>query len=218
MSKYSVIEDYRARYGDAVFSSDYISYKIEVLTSFLGHFSARTDVGYLEVGAFEGLSTIWILNNLLSRSKIPVHIVDSFYDAQTENLPSNLKKAGLAKRCVIHRGESGKELKKFENDSFELIMIDGCHQTSCALEDLVLAWPLLEIGGYMIIDDYKLDTNDAEIKPWIAIDAFLQCYAEEIEVLYKEYFIIVRKKPRYAFPLDLSLQPPKWWRRLFGRA
>jgi len=77
------------------------------------------------------------------------------------------------------------------------------------LEDLVLSWKLLKVGGLMLIDDYEMETLD----PWfyishkqfqntprlrfthprIAIDAFRNIYRGQYETVIDNYQIGLKK-------------------------
>jgi hypothetical protein len=83
----------------------------------------------------------------------------------------------------LFTGLSGSVLRTL-NDSFDLIFIDGNHSTACVLEDSVLSWPLLSVGGVMIWHDYLLQLHGNTIKsPKLAIDSFLNCMRGKYGVL-----------------------------------
>lgn len=67
---------------------------------------------------------------------------------------------------------------------YDLIYIDGSHETPDVLADLVIAFRLLRVGGLMILDDYLWGLGvDAQplLNPKLAIDSFLNCYQRKIQ-------------------------------------
>lgn len=71
----------------------------------------------------------------------------------------------------------------------DLIYIDGDHRAATVLEDLVLAFNLIDIGGVILCDDcvtWKYGTDgvyDPQNSPKMAVDNFLQCNWDRVEIL-----------------------------------
>jgi predicted O-methyltransferase YrrM len=80
-------------------------------------------------------------------------------------------------------------------EMFDIVYVDGSHRACHALRDIVISFELLKDGGLMIIDDYawKAYPDDPMLNPGPAIDAFLTIYAPRINLLHKEYQVIVKK-------------------------
>jgi predicted O-methyltransferase YrrM len=190
------------RYPGTQFTVDYISFKSKILREQLGDLSDKPDARYLEVGAFEGLSMIWFLKELLPLPSQKGELIDLFYDRETAYMEKNLELAGVRERCRVHRGASEDVLKTLDKESYDVIQIDGSHLTVDVLQDLVLAWPLLKVGGRIVIDDYQLGVgvhSVPEEDPAAAIDAFLRCFRSELEIVYSGYYIIARRLPRHPW-------------------
>ena len=81
-------------------------------------------------------------------------------------------------------------LMALQTQRFDLIYVDGSHHPLDCFTDLTLAWPLVQHGGCMIIDDYLFD---AELQ--CTIDLFLSrlIAREPIEILFKNYRIGLRR-------------------------
>jgi cephalosporin hydroxylase len=78
---------------------------------------------------------------------------------------------------------------------YDFIYIDGSHIAKDVLTDACMAWPLLKRGGFMVFDDYLWgEPRDILHRPKPAIDAFVNIYAEEVEMIHIGYQLIVRKK------------------------
>jgi hypothetical protein len=94
-------------------------------------------------------------------------------------------------------------LRELDPESYDVIYVDGSHTADDVLEDMVLAWPLLKVGGLMILDDYGWDGAEnaggrpmpEDLLPKIAIDAFLSTYRNFVQVVFKDYQVALRRLP-----------------------
>jgi predicted O-methyltransferase YrrM len=165
----------------------------------------------LEIGSFEGLSTISIISYLTSFQPIEMHCVDS-WGGSLEHLAGGHEAANMSEvearfrknvqiaisnstfpvNLTIHKINSDIALSRMisngMNNSFDMIYIDGSHQASDVLCDAVLSFRLLKIGGVMIFDDYLwaeplVDGVDILRCPKIAIDAFTNIYRRKIRII-----------------------------------
>jgi hypothetical protein len=60
--------------------------------------------------------------------------------------------------------------------------------------DAVGAFQLLKIGGVMVFDDYTWeDMPDVLDRPKTGIDAFMACFAKQIEILGIGYQVAIKK-------------------------
>ena len=170
----------------------------------LKYFDPEKEIQYLEIGTFEGKSVNYIIDNLFKNIKSKATIIDPFneiklkdgfkypitYDRFLENTYNNINKINIIK------GLSAIELRKFEyKETFDLIYIDGDHTCVSVLEDIILSFPLLKKNGLLVVDNYEMDypSNDYTLIPHDAIDSFLHCYKNEIEIIIKNYQVIVKK-------------------------
>lgn len=67
-----------------------------------------------------------------------------------------------------------------------LFYVSVAHHSKNVMEDAVLAFPLLEIAGVMIFNDYMIGVNPYALTidlPKAGIDAFLKIYAGRYTVL-----------------------------------
>ena len=69
------------------------------------------------------------------------------------------------------------------------------HLAQDVLVDAVLAFDLLKNGGLMVFDDYKWYTRWADdMRPQIAIDAFITAYRHQLKLVHRGYQVIVEKR------------------------
>ncbi|MCK8787160.1 class I SAM-dependent methyltransferase [Roseomonas sp. NAR14] len=153
----------------------------------------------VEIGSFEGRSTIWILENLLRHPDSRIHCLDTFaggveHQADRiaglyERFDANLRAHGVRDKAAVLRGPSFDGLVRLLGAGVEadFVYVDGSHQAPDVLADLVLGFRLLRPGGVMICDDYlwsmeEPDTHDLLNAPKIAIDAFANIHRRQIEL------------------------------------
>jgi len=157
------------------------------------------NTSFLEVGCYEGQASVWMLKN----TSADLTVVDTF--AGGEDLPDekNLLERfeeniePYKDRVDIIEGASGDMLKVLavSDKKFDFIYIDGSHLAKNALEDAILAFPLLKSNGIMIFDDYTWGVGMGYYEiPRTGIDAFLLVYGDQLEVLEKNSQVIIRKK------------------------
>lgn len=185
---------------------DWLSPNIPHLGRVLEHLVGRPGVAMLEIGSFEGRSTVWFLENVLTGARSTITCIDTFrgsaehtgvdHDALLERFKRNV--APWSDRVTVLEGESRRMLRTLGDDPrFEAVYVDGSHETPDVLEDAVLSWPLLRDGGVMIFDDYLWRARES--RPGPAIDAFLGVFAGRYELLHQEYQVSLRKQraPRH---------------------
>ena len=170
----------------------------------------------LEIGSFEGKSTIWFLENILKNEKSTITCVDpwtsysqnedsfnTYNTIETEwdftnhrkTFMHNIYQSGVPEKVIIHKGYSHKILPKLINDGekYDLIFIDGNHTSPFVLSDCVMSWYLLSDNGIMIFDDYLWGDIESTISPKIAIDSFISCFKDYIEIIWSDYRIAIKK-------------------------
>jgi hypothetical protein len=121
----------------------------------------------LEIGSFEGRSTVWMLENMLAEDGAIV-CVDTFQGGiEHSNLnltklrdtfENNIQEAKKPKQLVsIAEMESTNALAvliKEQQEPFDFIYVDGSHEILDVLTDAVMAFKVLKKGGVMLFDDY----------------------------------------------------------------
>lgn len=186
------------------FSQDWFSRHIPVWSRLLAEFKGRPGIRALEIGSFEGRSTCWLLENILTGDGAHIDCIDTFQGSE-ELVGLKIDTSDLRKtfeeniwpwrdRVTVHVGKSETELRRLSG-SFDLVYVDGSHAAPDVLTDTVLSWPLLKDRGIMIFDDYlwQLDPRP-EHRPRLAIDSFLSCHKGGFEVLLSHYQVAVRKR------------------------
>lgn len=110
----------------------------------------------LEIGAFEGLSTLQ-----MAMTATHVTTIDTFDGRGTVHQATdtaatflaNVKATGLGHKILPIRGESAKVMEKLEQ-VFDLIYIDGSHDYESVKADVDGARKILKPGGLLAFHDY----------------------------------------------------------------
>lgn len=192
------------------FTNEWTHFNVPIWNQILIGLKGKPSLRFLEIGTYEGQSAIWFLENILTGSESTIDCVDPFYYPNPKgNTDKHTEIKGRFLDNTLTYREAGR-LNLWESHSFEalnhfitlgqgkllfdLIYIDGEHFAKNVLEDAVLSFRLLKPGGIMIFDDYGWDVHRSVWgKPKIGVDAFLQVYADKLELLHHDYQVIVKK-------------------------
>ena len=191
-------QDYR-------FTNDWFTQNLPGLGKVLGPRRRITNI--LEIGAYEGRSTVWFVENVLARrapgrivaidnwcaGTFSNHVVDH-RDAEAlfdHNIALCRKKfpaisiekirldSGEALPMLLARGEAGR---------FDFVYVDGAHDAATVLSDLVLAFKLTRVDGLIACDDYLWQATQGTVSgnnplhfPKLAIDAFASVYFDKLK-------------------------------------
>lgn len=162
----------------------------------LADLRGRPGLRMLEIGTFEGRTTIWFLDNVLTAPDASITCVDPFLDASYElRFDHNLRRSGLGAKVTKLKGFSEAVLPDLPRESFDLVYVDGNHRALNVLMDAILSWRALKPGGTMIFDDYGWEPeHPPHLRPQMAIDLFLETFEGEYELLLKDYQVAVERR------------------------
>jgi predicted O-methyltransferase YrrM len=157
----------------------------------------------IEIGCFEGLTTFGLTEMLVQQNPNYKHYAIDPYD-MSDDLPldvlneagqlfmSNLEEFKYKDNVEFIHDTSWNGLLKLLHRGVkaDLIYIDGDHRAETVLNDLVLAFGLVGVGGVILCDDcVSWKHQDSEKKynlqssPKLAVDNFIQCNWDKVEVL-----------------------------------
>lgn len=173
-------------------------YKNDWFTANITYFESLIDKTkmkqVLEIGSYEGLSTNYILDNY---PRTIVTCIDS-WEGGFEHAEANIDMKSVYDRFLSNTKEHGSRLEILKGNSadhlinindrkgfYDFIYVDGGHTAIDVLQDLILSFPLLKVGGVMAMDDYQwgLDTDPPHKIPHYAIKMFCLAYKEKIHIL-----------------------------------
>lgn len=171
---------------------------------FLSEFKDKPST-FLEIGSFEGMSTIWMLENILTNKESRLFCIDAWAEWTGDafvRFVENINKTGLKDKVRIVKGDSSEELRIFPKEYFDFIYVDGDHDEKAVIKDAIGSFRVLKKGGMIAFDDYLLGIkypnspgskamNGSTKK---AIDYFLDVFQDELEIIHKDYQVWIRKK------------------------
>jgi len=148
-------------------------------------------INYLEIGTLCGANLFSVAKEYGFHNDSKLHCIDPWlkYNDYDENYEQednynkfvkNLENSSHKHKIVVHRGFSHIEVPKLDDDYFDIIYIDGNHLSEYVMEDAVLSFRKLKVGGYMIFDDYPFGNLDHPVR---GIDGFTYGYHKRINVL-----------------------------------
>jgi len=162
---------------------------------------------YLEIGIFEGRSMRTMLETVLTHEDCKAWGLDPWtIEAMNRGrYPDNKRgwdRIGEVERKARHNLEGFEDKltlikdksqhyladEPFANEFFDIIYVDGIHKVYGCLQDIVLTWPLLKVGGYCVWDDYSKRCGVP-----IVVDRFLEMIPGEYEVVHKGAQLAVKK-------------------------
>ena len=159
---------------------------------------------YLELGVFEGMSMVWMMQNILTHPESYAVGIDPWLI--TRKLLGNVMEQVMERafhntkcfpNCKLIRGSSVEVLnrmrgkKGFEGikkNTVDLCMIDGDHNSLGVLSDCYACYNLIKTGGWMLFDDVE---NRIEKKDHVkqGLSRFLEEYEGKVKMIWKHNFM-----------------------------
>ncbi len=152
---------------------------------------AERPIRYLEIGVLSGIHLMCVARTYASHPESQLHAIDPWtdyteypeYKGEQDSIFDQYKYnislfPDVTPKITTHRGFSHEEIPKFEDQFFDIVYIDGNHQPEYVLEDAVLAFRKVKVGGYLLFDDYFFGGIDCTKR---GIDGFLLGYKDRLE-------------------------------------
>lgn len=168
----------------------------------------------LEIGCFEGRSTMWFADKMIQSHKSTLHCVDNWKGGEEveranfnfdmgvvrANFYSNIFKHRCATQIVPHECDSEvflcTQMPRFYR-FFDFIYLDGSHTQKDTLIDMTLCMSMLNKKGVLIVDDYmnKMGTENRLLRPKDAVDFIVKSFGDEVEFFTtpEKQAVIIRK-------------------------
>lgn len=173
----------------------------EIKKNILDYLNNTTQNNILEIGCYEGLSSVFFADNLLNNIKSSMICVDPFLlidnndhsrllqNNEEKNFDFNISNCDNTDKITIRKITSD---KFFETNSnfFNFIYIDGCHNPDFIIRDMKNSFKYLNKDGIMWMDDY-LGGDGITIKK--TMDSFLEEYKGKYEIINKGYQLAIKK-------------------------
>ena len=165
---------------------------------------------FLQLGAYTGDASLWMLENILTGQYSRLTDVDTWQGSKEElhesmdfdevyevylNKISKYKKQTHINRCtttdyLLALYGCDRPLGEY----YDFIYVDADHTTVGVILDAELSWPLLRSGGIMAFDDYNWgNALPLHLRPRPGIDLFLLRHEGEYELLEKNEQVWIKK-------------------------
>lgn len=150
----------------------------------------------LQIGAYTGDATKWMVENILTEPGSVLVDVDT-WEGSDEPVHKNMDWEDVFETYKSKNAEaikSGKVLPvkktsdtyfaKYQKEEFDFIYIDGDHTAFGVVRDITNAYRLLRVDGILALDDYMWSLNQGEFyDPKPAIDWFKNILGDRLETL-----------------------------------
>lgn len=168
----------------------------------------------LEIGCFEGRSTMWFADKISESHSSTLYCVDNWKGGEEVersklNFDMSVVRANFYNNVARHRFAT--RIVPFEIDSeaflcmqmprffrfFDFIYLDGSHTQKDTLIDMTLCMSMLKRKGVLIVDDYmnNMATNNPLLRPKDAVDFIVKSFGDTVEFFTtpEKQAVIIRK-------------------------
>lgn len=182
------------------FTSDFFSFNIPYLTDLFNKLKIKNNkLNILEIGSFEGRSTIFFLKYFKNCNITCVDIFEGAEELSSEkfdqifqNFNYNIK--GFRDRIKVFKGTSDNFFSQNSDELFDLILIDGNHSYDFVLNDAQNSFKRLKKNGIIIFDDFLWKHYDnINHNPIGAIKEFVRLFFFQIKIININYQIVIKK-------------------------
>ena len=167
---------------------------------------AQQDVNFLQIGAYTGDATEWLMNNVINRSKLSkltdvdtwagsdeaIHKTFDWSDVErhyTARFVDDIANGKLRKLKT-----SSDKFFARNKDGYDFIYIDGDHTALGVLKDGINAYDCLKVGGLLAFDDYLWEPSlPPQSTPKLAVNVIATLFDGRLEVVHSGYQVWFRK-------------------------
>lgn len=175
------------------FSQDWFSKNIPIWIILLEEFRGRSGLRVLEIGGFEGRSTCWLLENVLTGEGSTIDCIDTFADGMRHRY------RGIVMAAARFRFEANTG------------PVAGAGDAACRRGRAVAAKAFRTLRHHL---HRRLPCRRrrigqhgsglAPLRPQMAIDAYLQCFTGWYQALHFGYQVAIRKLSVYQPPASIA--------------
>jgi hypothetical protein len=171
----------------------------------LAEFKGKENLAFMQIGAFTGDASVWLMENILTHKSSTLLDVDTWqgsdeevhhsmdfsdvervYDSKTEKY-ENLIKVKMNSQDFLITAD--------DKDFYDFIYIDGDHTADAVFKDASLSWRALKPGGIMAFDDYTWEPQlPMHLRPQPAIDLFVTLMKDNIDLIRTGPQVWIRKR------------------------
>tara|TARA_Y200000002_G_scaffold336708_1_gene305029 strand:+ start:2591 stop:3358 length:768 start_codon:yes stop_codon:yes gene_type:complete len=176
---------------------DWFSHNIPIWEKYINNF---LEIDYLEIGCFEGRSTVYIGEIAKVKS---ITTIDTFkggdehsninFDLVYNNFKKNIEK--LDKKNIDVIDDLSDNFFKTNTKSFNLIYVDGSHHYKDVKNDFLNSFNVLKKDGIIIFDDFLWEYyENSKNNPMCAIIEVYKILKDNFKILHVNNQVIFQKK------------------------
>lgn len=189
------------------FTHDYFSANIATWQEWFAVHVTAAPLAALEIGSWQGGSACWLLDKVIAPRGGHLTCIDTFggssehqgmaaisAGALEARFDANIARTGRAAQVRKLVGPSQTMLPRLAGESFDFIYIDGAHEAKFVIQDAVLCWGLLRVGGFLLFDDVPFAfaaTPEQDTRH--ATDFFLSVFRDDVEVIAHARQLLLRR-------------------------
>ncbi len=211
------------------FTQDSLSAHLAVWQQVLAPFVEMPGLQVLDVGGGEGRVACWLVDNILTHESAQLTCIDTFaaagsslgegspadsprtlnpasnpaFNTVEQRFDFNIARTGSSTKVKKLVGNARELLRPLPLDAYDVVYIDErSRRATDVLEDMVLAWALVKVGGILGVDHYGWKVSEGTLPeaqnvkpPGAAIDAFLSIYGKQVKILHRGYQLFMEKLP-----------------------
>lgn len=159
----------------------------------LSRYKGKKSVSFLQIGAFTGDASKWMLDNILTGEHSTLTDVDT-WEGSDENSHNAMdfddvynvyteKIRNYHPKVLVYR-ESSDSFFRDNVETYDFIYIDGDHTAFGVMKDAINAFECLDVGGILAFDDYHWSEGNGNFyEPRPAIDAFFNMTRDKMKVI-----------------------------------
>ena len=166
--------------------------------------AGKFNLRFLQIGAFTGDATVWLVDNILTQANSVLEDVD-IWTGSDEQEHKDMdwldvervydSRIAFRPNVIKYKMDSKEFLRSIEEPTYDFIYIDGDHTAEGVLRDALLAWRLLKPGGIIAFDDYLWeDPRGIAYQPKWSIDTFVAIVKDDSEILVSNSQVWLKKK------------------------
>jgi predicted O-methyltransferase YrrM len=172
-------------------------------TNILAQFKGKPELNFLQLGAFTGDATVWLLDNILTEPDSYLTDVDTWegsdeqehYEMDFIDVESVYdEKTKDYKNLIKVKDKTINFLKTAKLDHYDFIYIDADHTAVGVLLDAELSWLCLKSGGIIGFDDYEWSDGRGDgLRPMPGINTFIDRHKDELTIIQKDWQLWIVK-------------------------
>jgi hypothetical protein len=189
-----------------VITHDYFAGHIPDWTRWFDQTIQQRPIRILEVGSWQGGSTLWLLDQVIAERGGSITCVDTWEGSSEhgflgqlglnleEIFDANIARSGYGHHVEKQKGYSQDVLPQLAGRLFDFIYIDGAHEADLVLQDALNAHSLLAAGGFLLFDDLAYSFADAKQNTIHGINTFLELAGDAYDEIERGGQLLLRRR------------------------